>query len=50
MASETKVIQEVKEYQYFQPELVEAIGIENIYEDDVEPPWGINEFVYSLLF
>ncbi len=40
-------LQEVKEYQYFQPELIEIIASENIYEEDSpggRPPWEIVEY------
>jgi hypothetical protein len=38
-----QTIQEVKEYQYFQPELMKAIEIGNIYNDDEDAqPW-VNE-------
>jgi hypothetical protein len=40
-------LQEVKEYQYFQPELIEIIASENIYDEDRNggghQPWEIDE-------
>ena len=39
-----KIIQEeVKEYQYFQPELIEIIASENIYDEERQQPWEIDE-------
>jgi len=35
--------EEVKEYQYFQPELIEIIASENIYDEDRQQPWEVNE-------
>jgi hypothetical protein len=38
------VLQEtVKEYQYFQPELIQIIASENIYDEDRQQPWEIDE-------
>jgi len=34
----------VKEYQYFQPELIELIASENIYDEDRQQPWEVNEY------
>lgn len=42
-----QALQGVKEYQYFQPELIKLIASENIYDEDENggghPPWEIDE-------
>lgn len=35
--------EKVKEYQYFQPELIEIIASENIYDKDGPQPWELDE-------
>ena len=35
--------EEVKEYQYFPPQLIEIIASENIYDKDRQQPWEVNE-------
>jgi len=40
---EKTLLEEVKEYQYFQPELINNIASENIYDEDRQQPWEVNE-------
>lgn len=44
-AKSTQAVMEAKEYQYYNKELVEAIGYENIYRQDERPAWEIDEYV-----
>jgi hypothetical protein len=56
MAEESpdQTLQGVKEYQYFQPDLIKLIASENIYDEDENggghPPWEIDELISWLLY